>query len=108
MPSRYESGLNRLKELQKRENELKNGIAECDKFVRLIQAKPTPRKDGTVGKPWINIQVNDCYKDGDYWASAQLSFERDNLGQNIIDMFVNLAEARKAELTVKLNNMPKA
>lgn len=105
MSSKYESGMNHLKKLQKKESKLRGAISDCDSFISLIQAKP--KKDGvTVGRPRIKIEVADNYSDGDYWASVELSFERDKLNQSIIDAIIRLAENKKNELTVELHNMP--
>ena len=105
MPRDYETEIERLRGLQNQKSKLEGGISACDSVIRLIQAKPT--KDGlTVGRPRIDIEVSDDYSDGDYWASAKIRFERDKLSQNIIDAIIRLAEDRKNELTVELNNMP--
>jgi len=105
VPSKYESQIDHLKGLQKKESELKGAISNCDSFIRLIQAKPS--KDGlTVGKPRIKIEVADDYSDGDYWARVELSFERDKLDSSIIDAIIRLVEDKKNELTVELHDLP--
>jgi hypothetical protein len=105
MSGKYSSEIDRLKKLEAEESKLKGAISNCDDFIRLLRVKPT--KDViTVGKPRIEIEVSDDYRDGDWWTSAKLIFERDKLSQSIIDSLIKLAEDRKNELTVELNNLP--
>ena len=105
MPSNYQSEIDRLKRLQNKESGLNGAISTCDEFIRLLQVKP--KKDGiTVGKPRIQIEVSDDYSDGDWWTSAKLTFNRDELSQSAIGLLIGLAEERKNQLTAELRNMP--